>query len=88
MARRRHSCVYKAYLASPAWQTKRKAALMRAGHRCQACGRKGALQVHHLTYVRLTQELPTDLVTLCKSCHAVADEVRKANNRARRAGGV
>jgi 5-methylcytosine-specific restriction endonuclease McrA len=75
--RGRYSYFYVSYLKSPAWQDKRRQALRRAGYRCQACGKRNHLQVHHLTYIRLGHELPTDLVCLCSACHAVADVVRR-----------
>ncbi len=48
---------------------------------CARCGRiKSAanLQVHHLTYERLGNELPSDLQVLCHACHWEADKERKA----------
>lgn len=60
---------YPIYLRSPHWQRTRKAALKRAGHKCEECGVGGVLQVHHLTYVNLRQELPEDLRVLCRGCH-------------------
>ena len=59
--------------ASPeAWQTIRTAVLARAGWRCQACGRGGRLDVHHV--VKRSQggsdwDLEA-LVALCRRCHA------------------
>ena len=61
---------YPIYLRSPHWQRTRKLALKRAGHRCESCKATGPLEVHHLTYVRLRQELPEDLRVLCRDCHA------------------
>ncbi len=63
---------YELYLRCPHWRTTRAAALQRAGHRCECCGAVEALQVHHLTYKRLRNELPTDLKVLCRPCHMEA----------------
>jgi 5-methylcytosine-specific restriction endonuclease McrA len=61
---------YAAYLQSPYWRLHaRRQALHRAGHRCQDCGFPRALEVHHLTYVRLGCERPEDLLALCAECH-------------------
>ena len=60
----------KEYYRTPEWRAKASRAKIRAGNRCQACGRSGVqLEVHHNTYERLGQELPTDLVVLCRNCH-------------------
>lgn len=71
---------YLAYLDSPTWAKKRQEALERAGHKCQLCASIGQLQVHHNTYKRLGNELPTDLCVLCRNCHIRhhPDKIRKA----------
>ena len=59
--------------ASPEeWQAIRTAVVARAGWRCQACGRGGRLDVHHV--VKRSQggsdwDLEA-LVALCRRCHA------------------
>ena len=75
---------YKSYLSSAAWKAIRKAALERAGGRCERectvrenwitwvhrCEETEKLTVHHLTYARFGgDELPDDLLVLCQSCH-------------------
>lgn len=61
---------YKKYLRSPAWRRKREQAFNYYGKKCYACGtRRGPLQIHHLTYVRLGHELMRDLRPLCRPCH-------------------
>lgn len=75
---------YVAYLGSPAWRATRKAALARAGDRCQfevpdpagamslpRCDKTKGLEVHHRTYARLGRELPEDLEVLCWPHHMV-----------------
>jgi 5-methylcytosine-specific restriction endonuclease McrA len=60
---------YQLYLRSP-WWTARKAAVIRArGYRCQRCGSRYELELHHRTYVRLGHELPDDVELLCAPCH-------------------
>ena len=63
------SMPYSDYLLTDHWLSMRKAALYRAGGRCQLCGRQERLQVHHNSYENLGHELPEDLVVLCQSCH-------------------
>lgn len=57
------------YLWEPSWQF--RAAEMRdlAGGRCEFCGSKNELDVHHIHYRSLGAEQPTDLVVLCRDCH-------------------
>lgn len=74
----RHSQGYVDYLASPEWQAKRRRALMLAGHKCEVCGATKGLEVHHLSYEYLGEEDDSDLVALCKTCHVIADERRRA----------
>jgi 5-methylcytosine-specific restriction endonuclease McrA len=62
--------------ASPKdWQAIRAAVLARACWRCQACGRGGRLDVHHV--IKRSQggsDWDLDaLVTLCRRCHAQTD---------------
>jgi 5-methylcytosine-specific restriction endonuclease McrA len=60
---------YQRYLRSPQWKAKRRAVLERDRHLCVHCGNGWRLEVHHLTYERLYDELLTDLATLCRDCH-------------------
>ena len=61
------------YLRSKAWAAKRLEAIIKAGFRCHACGRKqfdtSKLQVHHLSYDHLGAELDSDLEVMCERCH-------------------
>ena len=68
---------YREYIHSEAWRRRRLVKLEAAKHRCECCGERGKLTVHHLTYERLGCEYPSDLIVLCKPCHWVADEMRK-----------
>ena len=62
---------YKDYLATPEWRGVRSGALGRANHKCELCNASGVeLHVHHKTYERRGEELPEDLIVLCKDCHA------------------
>jgi len=57
----------------------RREALKRANYLCQNCGRR-ATQVHHLTYVGVFDEAPSDLVALCERCHADLHHKTPAND--------
>lgn len=76
-----HSAQYRAHIASPEWRLIRKAALARAGYRCQLCNASHRLEVHHRTYVNLGHEHPEDLTVLCDDCHKLADRQRRARTR-------
>jgi 5-methylcytosine-specific restriction endonuclease McrA len=67
---------YRAYLASPAWDRTRRAALDRARWKCAVCGLGHDLEIHHKTYERLGAEAWGDLICLCRLCHLAADRRR------------
>jgi len=71
---------YKKYLRSDWWQIVRRAALSRAGYRCEKCGKKGRLEVHHKHYGSLGKEnIHKDVTVLCPACHKRADWKRAVN---------
>ena len=61
---------YQEYLQTKHWRNKRYEALKRANHKCQLCGSKENLQVHHNTYDNRGNEKDEDLIVLCEICHA------------------
>lgn len=67
---------YDAYLRSEWWMCVRKAALERAGHRCQVCNASERLNVHHRTYEARGCESLDDLTVLCRDCHGLFHEHR------------
>lgn len=72
---------YEAVLRSEWWtKTVRPKILERAGGRCEYCGKSAELQVHHLTYKRLGEERPSDVMALCERCHEIADRYREIRN--------
>lgn len=79
------SMPYRSYLRTPEWRRTRAAALVRAGNCCSLdATHTSDLEVHHRTYERLGDELVTDLVVLCRSCHRLHHEVHGRPRRARR----
>jgi 5-methylcytosine-specific restriction endonuclease McrA len=71
---------YHWYLGSAFWRERREFILERANYTCEKCGKRRATEVHHLTYIRVFQELPADLVALCKPCHAEIHWRQPAND--------
>ncbi len=47
----------------------RKRALVERSKVCERCGSSELLQVHHLTYERLGNELMDDVEVVCRKCH-------------------
>jgi hypothetical protein len=60
---------YEWYLGTQFWQQKRLACLEAANHICERCHKAPATEVHHLTYVRVFNELASDLMAVCSPCH-------------------
>lgn len=60
---------YKVYLRSPQWRDKRERVFARDGGICQACLKRRASQVHHLTYKYVFNEPLFDLTSICDLCH-------------------
>lgn len=60
---------YHEYLQTPEWKKRRFSMLRWSRRRCEECGSKEKLQVHHKTYERRGQELASDLKVLCRDCH-------------------
>jgi 5-methylcytosine-specific restriction endonuclease McrA len=56
------------YLKSQKWKKMKKFIHFRDGV-CQLCGSDKNLEVHHITYDRLGDENPDDLILLCRTCH-------------------
>jgi hypothetical protein len=64
---------YSDYIKSEDWAKKSTEAKERACWRCQLCNKskeETTLHTHHRTYENLYDELPEDLIVLCKDCHA------------------
>lgn len=71
----------KAYLDSVEWKTLKELRLEIAGHKCEKCGSKHWLHLHHVSYIRLTQESIDDVCILCSKCHKkIHDKLGKDRN--------
>ena len=57
------------YMQSEKWRTLKFSRLMIAQYKCESCGSFHNLNLHHITYERLTQEVLEDVAILCEVCH-------------------
>ena len=62
---------YTTYISSDEWlkSPQRLACIKTANNKCQMCGVPFGLEVHHISYKHLGNELPEQLVLLCVLCH-------------------
>ena len=67
------------FYVSPQWRRKRELILRRDGYRCQECRRYGRITqantVHHIQHLEDRPDLAlvsSNLVSLCRACHAKA----------------
>ena len=74
---------YKAVLASPHWKALKRRLLTECDGRCERCGIRAALELHHETYERLGRERDEDVELVCGRCHEIADEERAARSQER-----
>lgn len=72
-----HRKKYYEYLESQEWKDKRDELFRIRGRRCERCNSSKNIQVHHLTYERVFNELLNDLEVLCKTCHEIEHGIRK-----------
>jgi hypothetical protein len=65
------------YYSTPQWRTRANERKAIDRHRCQGCRKTAVkLQAHHLTREYLGYELPSDLISLCDSCHQRWEDLR------------
>lgn len=64
---------YVEYLQSKEWNRRRSQRLILSNNRCEACGKRKRLHVHHLTYKNVFHETMDDLMTLCDICHTAIE---------------
>ena len=79
---------HRKYINSDLWKTKREEALAHHGHRCASCGTTENIQVHHISYLRLShygpgKETMEDLIPLCgrhhQLVHKLINELKERN---------
>ncbi len=60
-----------------AYEDLRKKVLERDGWRCQSCGRREQLEIHHLLHrSALGGDTEKNLISLCHECHRAAHGLR------------
>jgi 5-methylcytosine-specific restriction endonuclease McrA len=69
---------YHAYIVSDRWKARAKCFIRLAGRRCQQCGSKRNLTVHHLHYRTLGVESKADVEVLCWPCHESLHAIDRA----------
>lgn len=57
------------YLKSPEWAANRRKVIQRSQGLCEGCREAEPVEVHHLSYDHVGDELLFELVALCKACH-------------------
>lgn len=74
---------YAEKLRNPLWQKKRLEILSRDKFTCTSCGdSETELQIHHKKYIDGKEPWEydeSDLITLCKHCHLVTEELKREN---------
>lgn len=75
---------YSKKLQDPRWQKKRLEVFERDRFTCQLCEDKSTtLNVHHEKYFKNPWDAElNDLITLCKNCHTIVEDLKKVNCRA------
>ena len=64
---------YVRYLESPRWRNLARVVRLRAKGKCEICLRADGEECAHLTYERVFNERPSDLLWLCRKCHRELD---------------
>lgn len=62
---------YEQHLLSDKWKQLRRKVFARCNGVCEGCGERQAVQVHHLNYKRLGNEMLFDLAAVCMTCHEI-----------------
>lgn len=84
---------YREVLRSAEWRALKWRCIMRAGFRCERCGRRyrglrvrGAMRVfnlHHRHYLTVGAETPEDVMVLCRICHRLEHDLIPEPTRGR-----
>lgn len=75
---------YDDYLQTDVWRELRNERLRLDHYQCQYCGTAQNVEVHHLRYPLEawgTEDVETDLITLCSTCHAETHKHDIANRQ-------
>lgn len=66
---------YAEYLQTEHWRQVRERAFVHHGMRCGVCMKTHGLEIHHIEYDRLGDELMTDVVPLCREHHQLQHDL-------------
>jgi 5-methylcytosine-specific restriction endonuclease McrA len=72
---------YKEYLKSKEWFDIRESLFTLRGKKCEKCGSKQSIQVHHIHYKNIFKEQLEDLMVVCKDCHKKIHGLDKEENK-------
>jgi 5-methylcytosine-specific restriction endonuclease McrA len=73
---------YQRHIASSRWKELRLKIIEQRGGKCQRCNSDSLdLELHHLHYRSLGNELPEDVELLCPKCHETADAARRPRRK-------
>lgn len=62
---------------SKSWAKRRLIWFNKHGKWCRSCETKSKIHLHHRTYVRMGQELDSDLIALCEKCHSLLHQYQR-----------
>lgn len=65
------------YYLSEIWLKQKQLLIEWRGNKCEHCGSEKNLQIHHRNYETFGEELPFDLLILCKECHEKLHQLAK-----------
>lgn len=71
---------YAWYRTTAVWKKRSLLCKKRAHGICQQCHVRPATEAHHLTYDRIFDEDPDDLIALCDRCHRKLHWLEPAND--------
>jgi 5-methylcytosine-specific restriction endonuclease McrA len=72
---------YKKYLLSDEWAQLKIDLFNYRGKKCEKCGSKTKICVHHKTYDNIFKEEYSDLIILCKICHEKTHQIIKQRGK-------
>ena len=79
-------CWYRLYQSSIYWEVLKAEVIIRSGGICEKCNVNMFYAPHHLTYKRVGNEKPEDVIGVCDDCHKKAhflipeDELKKMDS--------
>lgn len=72
---------YKKYLLSDEWAQLKIDLFNQRSKKCEKCGSKKQICVHHKNYNNIFKEEPSDLIILCKKCHEKEHGILRYNKK-------